>query len=103
MRATWSPLGKGTCGGGSGPRVYSRRVPRTVIERVQGPRPEDWAGGRLGAARPRGGVSLSEPLRRRLAARKTGAPLPIFLWAWGRTRLLKSWTISRPGIFLLVL
>ena len=51
MRATWSPLGKGTCGGGSGHHVYSGLVTRQVVEGVPGSRPQRGGGlGRGGGA-----------------------------------------------------
>ena len=46
MRATWSPLGKGTGGGGSGHRVYTGLVTRQVVVGVPGSRP--LGGGGLG-------------------------------------------------------
>ena len=65
MRATWSPLGKGTGGGGRGHRVYTGLVTRQVVVGVPGFRPlrgGAWVG-------TFGGWSLSEAgLRDSLAA-----------------------------------
>ena len=62
MRATWSPLGKGTDGGGSGHRVYSGLVTRQVVEGVPGSRPQ--RGGGLGRGEwPRNLSELSGGIR----------------------------------------